>query len=182
MKPIYISKYIDDQASLIFGQLMNLDWLQVTDARKEYFMSLIGELKYTYGKGINARTYDSKPFTNSVNAIRHLLRIDGYGKDYNVCFLNRYENEKNQLGWHADDSPEMNPDHPIAVISFGAEREIYWKHKDYKDVIPPEQRQVLEDGSLFIMPAGFQAEHLHKIPKSDKPCGVRISLTFRNYK
>jgi hypothetical protein len=32
------------------------------------------------------------------------------------------------------------------------------------------------------MPAGFQIDNLHKIPKNDKPCGGRISLTFRKFK
>ena len=39
------------------------------------------------------------------------------GVAYNVCFLNRYDDQRNHLGWHADDSPEMDHDHPIAVVS-----------------------------------------------------------------
>lgn len=36
--------------------------------------------------------------------------------------------------------------------------------------------------SCFIMPAGFQDNHVHRIPKHNRPCGARISLTFRKYK
>jgi len=35
---------------------------------------------------------------------------------------------------------------------------------------------------LFIMPPGYQDNFYHKIPKHDRPCGWRISLTFRSFK
>lgn len=37
------------------------------------------------------------------------------------------------------------------------------------------------DVACGIMPPKMQETHLHKIPKGDKPCGGRISLTFRKY-
>jgi hypothetical protein len=185
MKPIYIKDfckniYLTDQE--IFNHLMNdLIWLEATPARKEYFMSNDGGIEYTYGSGVTARTYTSSFYSDKIKIIRNKLDSD-YNCNYNVCFLNRYDNAKNWLGWHSDDSPEMNPNHDIAVVSFGAPREIWWKDKEYKGVVPLENRQLLASGSLFVMPAGFQSTHYHKIPKSDKECGTRISLTFRNYK
>lgn len=179
MKPIYISSFIEDKEN-VFNHLLNdLSWLEVTDARKEYFMSE-KLLAYTYGKGKSAREYASSPYSEPIKNIMQKLN-QCYNCDYNVCFLNRYDNAKNALGWHADDSPEMNTKHDIAVISFGATREIWWKLKDFKGEIPKENRQLLGDGSLFIMPAGFQEKYFHRIPKCDRECGTRISLTFRNY-
>jgi len=70
----------------------------------------------------------------------------------------------------------------IHVVSFGVEREIWWKEKEFKGLVPQENRQLLKSGSIFIMPAGFQANHFHKIPKADREVGPRVSLTFRNYK
>jgi len=32
------------------------------------------------------------------------------------------------------------------------------------------------------MPAGFQQEYQHCVPKSKTPCGERINLTFRRMK
>lgn len=179
MKPIYMSSYIEDKET-VFNHLLNdLEWLTVTEARKEYFMS-DEPISYKYGSGVAARTYTSSLFSCPIKAMMDKLNKDFFGS-YNVCFLNRYDTQKNALGWHADDSPEMNPKHAICVVSFGAEREIWWKDKSYKGEIPKENRQVLENGSLFIMDAGFQENHFHKIPKCDKECGIRISLTFRNY-
>jgi alkylated DNA repair dioxygenase AlkB len=95
--------------------------------------------------------------------------------------LNYYENEKNALGWHKDDSHPIDHSQPIAVVSFGAERQIWVKHESYKGEIPDNDRYTLGNGSLFIMPAGYQTEYMHKIPKHDRPCGARVSLTFRRY-
>lgn len=179
MLPLYIPGPIHD-ADGLFARLMDLEWLTLTEARKEYFMSDLTR-SYTYGAGPHARTYVSSPFSDDVMLL--LTRLNALSRaSYNVCFLNRYDDQKNQLGWHADDSPEMDPDHPIAVVSLGAEREIWWKRKEESGAVPPEQRQKLGHGSLFIMPAGFQATHLHRIPKADREVGVRISLTFRRYR
>lgn len=134
---------------------------------------------YTYGTPPFDREYHSSPYSPVVEAIRWFLNLDGLA--YNVCFLNRYDEQKNQLGWHADDSPEMDRNHPIAVVSFGAEREIWVRPNGWTGPIPAEWRYRLPDGSLFVMPAGFQDGYQHRIPKSDRPCGIRISLTFRRY-
>ena len=159
--------------------LTEVAWLNKEAPRDECFMSK-DPLEYTYGKGFT-RTYNSLEFHPLVLDIMSKLNAEG-GSEYNVCFLNYYKSDKEHLGWHADDSPEMDPTHPIAVVSFGAERYIWIKDKEYKGNIPDEDKYLLEDGSLFIMPAGFQKDNLHKIPKHDRTCGGRISLTFRKFK
>jgi alkylated DNA repair dioxygenase AlkB len=104
---------------------------------------------------------------------------EDFGTEYNVCVLNYYADEKQHLGWHADNSPEQDLMHPIAVIAFGAERFIWTKKIGATGTVPDEDRYLLTKGSLFIMPGGYQDEYLHRIPKHDRPCGGRISLTFR---
>ena len=91
-------------------------------------------------------------------------------------------NSRNGLGWHSDDSHSIDHNEGIAVVSFGAEREIWWKMKGEKGVVPDSNRRVLKNGLLFYMPPGFQDTHLHRIPKHDRDCGPRVSLTFRKYK
>lgn len=186
MKPIYIPSY----ATATPEDLASVPWGTYTEARQECFMAL-ETTKYTYGSGRGVRTYESIPYLSWVEAIRsHLnstpLLSDGLGLDvkkrlYNVCFLNRYQDAGQHLGWHADDSPGMRHEHPIAVISFGQAREIWWRKADHKGEIPADQRQLLEHGSLFLMPAGFQREYQHKIPKGDRKMEPRASLTFRHY-
>lgn len=172
MRPTLIENYYPDVYSTLVAEV---PWANREAPRDECFMGH-GSVEYTYGKGFY-RTYTAVPFHPIVLDIMDRLNKDA---NYNVCFLNYYASEKEHLGWHADDSPEMNPNHPIAVVSFGAARYIWTKEKSHKGPIPLEDRFLLYSGSLFVMPAGYQAEHYHKIPKHDQPCGGRISLTFRN--
>jgi alkylated DNA repair dioxygenase AlkB len=163
--------YLDDV-------LTSTPWVQVTDARLECFMAETDET-YTYGSGRGVRTYIPVPPSKLVALIRARLNLSMFS--YNVCFLNRYDNAHMQLGWHSDDSPGMNHEHPIAVISFGEKREIWWRPIGQTGVVPRDQRQMLEHGSIFIMPAGMQRTHQHRIPKGDREMGTRVSLTYRNY-
>jgi alkylated DNA repair dioxygenase AlkB len=177
MKPEIKEGYIKEDLHDSF--LNEVAWVNREAPRDECFMAF-SELEYTYGSKF-PRTYKSVPMHPKVSEIMRKLNSD-FGSDYNVCFLNFYKSDKEHLGWHSDNSPEMDGNHPIAVISFGAERFIWIKELGYKGVIPDEDKYLLTNGSLFIMPAGFQDVNLHKIPKHDRPCGGRISLTYRRFK
>lgn len=188
IKPIYLPNFgnlnkgltVQEFNSLMFEEVEKLEWLTERSARKEYFMST-KDREYSYGNRHQGDVnYKSEPFIFSVQEFMEFTNKTN-NTEFNVCFLNRYENEQQHLGWHADDFPGMREDQPIAVLSLGAEREIWWKEQNFKGVIPPENKQLLEHGSLWIMPAGFQDVYFHKIPKHGQPCGVRISLTFRSF-
>lgn len=166
--------------AIIATHLLGLQWQTQRSARHEYFMSDTSR-SYTYGnRGTGDATYQSSPFTEMVGMMRDQLNKE-LGTAFNVCFLNKYDNEQQHLGWHADDFPGMVASEPIACVSFGAEREIWVKPKGETGLVPPEQRIKLEQGSVFLMPPGYQDTHLHRIPKHDRPCGFRISLTFRTF-
>jgi alkylated DNA repair dioxygenase AlkB len=169
-----------DTADEIFRELTTtLPWVRRDSTpRMECFYSTVG-LPYTYGSGNFSRTYNPEPVFNdlvmSINEKVKLYNTDG--GIFELCFLNRYLTQRDHLGWHADDSPEIAKDKPIVVVTFGAEREIWFKRigKDENDV----ESVLLHHGSVLVMPAGFQQTHLHRIPKSGNVCGERISLTFR---
>lgn len=180
-------------ANTVYNRLLKeVEWVNVKQARGEYFMysdhifgvQMTGET-YTYGVPPHDETYVSGRWHPDVKDIMDILNecVEEYGvaSNYNVCFLNRYDNERNQLGWHSDDSPGMLHEHPIAVVSFGEPREIWVREKGASGVVPKEDRYLLEDGSLFIMPPGYQKTHQHRIPKGGKAMGPRVSLTFRRY-
>jgi alkylated DNA repair dioxygenase AlkB len=113
------------------------------------------------------RTYDAKPWDGWVNGIKDELNSKR-GINLDCCFINGYNDEKDSLGWHADDSPEMNPDEPVVVISLGAERNIMFRNYETREI----QTVRLGHGSLCIMPPGFQQTHQHKIPKGDHADGA----------
>jgi len=174
----YIKGLVDND---LIDKLVNeVDWLEETKMRKECFMADF-DVEYTYLDYSGAPTYKSRSFHPEVKSILDKVNEE-LGTSLDMCFLNLYMNPRNGLGWHSDDSHTIDHSEGIAVVSFGAEREIWWKEKGEKGVVPDSNRKLLENGSLFYMPSGFQDTHLHRIPKHDRDCGPRVSLTFRKYK
>jgi alkylated DNA repair dioxygenase AlkB len=175
--PIYIP---DRFADIPLDALLGFPWEQHRPTRRECFMSDPAGVSYTYGKNVNAETYLSIPMDPIVARVMADLNRE-HGSAYNGCFLNRYEDHLQHLGWHADDFEGMDLDHPIASVSFGQPREIWWRENGFKGEIPPEWRRMLGHGSVFIMPGGFQDTHQHRVPKGDRNMGVRVSMTFRRF-
>lgn len=177
MKPIYIPNFVS-KPDEVFNRLYNdLNWKRHNSKpRREYYCN-DHPVPYTYGRGEFATTYHPEPYSEDILAIRHLLEKE-LDTVLDVCFLNCYEDYADHLGWHADDGEEMDPDRPIVTVSFGAERYIWFKEMKGTEV----DKILLEKGSACIMPAGMQKTHFHRIPKHDRPCGPRISLTYRGYK
>lgn len=186
MQPGYWPLFMRDRAQEYFELLeREVPWSRHTETREEYFMAK-SPTSYTYGAGRGVRTYVSNPYLPFVEMIQDWIQARRMpSKDYpdsvayNVCFLNRYADASQHLGWHSDDSSGTDPGHPIAVVSFGEAREIWWREIGHKGEIPMEQRRLLEPGSLFVMPPWFQGKYQHKIPRGDRKMGTRISLTFR---
>lgn len=173
----YHQHFLDKEAadSLFAAFTSELQWVHVgeTAPRKEYYVNNYG-LPYTYGSGKFAREYASQETHYGIELVRSNLKA-ALGVDFDVVFLNMYEHERHHLGWHADDSPEMSDDHPIVTVSLGAEREIWFKKIGEDEV----DRLMLHHGSACVMLPGVQDTHLHRIPKCDRVCGPRVSLTFR---
>lgn len=187
MNPIYIPDFVENHKE-VFDRLLNgLDWKRYgSKPRKEYYCN-DHDVTYSYGSAGFADVYHRSPYTDDILNIRAKLE-DELKVVLDVCFLNLYEDFAGHLGWHADDSPEMDHNRPIITVSLGAEREIWFKEMpnpeiEFKDKEKKDKTVIkLKSGSACIMPAGMQKTHLHRIPKCDKAdCGPRISLTFRGY-
>jgi alkylated DNA repair dioxygenase AlkB len=98
------------------------------------------------------------------------------GVQFNSVLLNFYRNEQDSVGWHSDDEPELGTNPVIASVSFGAERAFQFKHKQDTEL---RQSVELSHGSLLLMAGPTQHHWKHQIPKTKKPHGPRINLTFR---
>lgn len=162
-------------AQMTYSAWTEFPWERRDAPRRECFYSSIGK-SYTYGSGRGERTYIPVPYSSMVKEWTREVE-EFLNTAFELCFANGYESEKEHLGWHADDSPEVDDNRPIAVLSLGAEREIWVRPRggDFSTV----EKFVLPSGSLFIMNAGMQDTHDHRIPKADRPCGYRVSLTWR---
>jgi alkylated DNA repair dioxygenase AlkB len=204
---IYVPDFIPDPDYAFKTLRSELAWVRHDKVpRSEYYVNAT-PAPYTYGDPRYARTYRPQP-THPL-LVEHMAQVNTYLKsNLDVNFLNMYEDGHDQLGWHADDSPEMNNKEAIVSVSFGEEREIWTRPNEVEawrmvevyladnepNVVSDEQKKelflmirkpqvrLLGHGSIFVMPPGFQSTHEHRIPKSSKHvCGPRISETLRNY-
>lgn len=95
---------------------------------------------------------------------------------FSTVLLNLYRDGRDSNGWHADDEKELGKNPIIASVSFGAERYFHLRHRSDPGL---KQRILLENGSLLMMKGATQHHWLHHIPKTARPIGPRINLTFR---
>lgn len=95
---------------------------------------------------------------------------------FTTCLLNLYRDGKDSNGWHADNEKELGKNPVIASISLGAPRYFHLKHNTIPD---QKHKLLLEHGSLLLMQGETQHFWKHQIPKTAKPIGERINLTFR---
>ena len=89
---------------------------------------------------------------------------------------NRYRSGADAMGWHSDDEPELGMQPLIASLSLGATRRFLLRRRD-----DPAQRLALdlEPGSLLLMAGDTQRHWKHALPRTARPVGERINLTFR---
>jgi alkylated DNA repair dioxygenase AlkB len=175
----YDPSFVGRGADTLFDFMWRyLPWEQREGApRRECWFNPYGQ-PYTYGTGEFARTYQAHPWAQMIDQIAEILN-GTYFAAFDCCFVNGYEHGRQHLGWHADDSPEMDLDHPIAIVSLGAPREIWFRPTGDKSGENVD-KLLLGSGSVALMSAGMQREWQHRIPKSSvADCGPRLSLTYR---
>lgn len=169
----------------VFKELKEtIPWERRPDApRHECWMMDHDPKPYTYGGERNARTYQPNPMPPLVKRLAkstQLILFDYVGNRVpEGCFANFYENEKDHLGWHADHSPMIDHTCPVVSVSFGEKRKIHFRALESADVENKIMELEMDDGSITVMPAGFQHTHQHKIVKGDRKMEGRISLTYR---
>jgi len=116
-----------------------------------------------------------QPFPPLLNAIKTKVEA-ATQTQFSSCLLNLYRDGQDSNGWHADDEKELGHNPVIASVSLGAERLFHLKHKKIKTL---KHKLNLQNGSLLLMKGETQHHWLHQIPKTKKPLGKRINLTFR---
>lgn len=174
----YITNLVKDPEAVMDTLVKDIVWERRDTCRSEHYSTDQDIPAYTYGKGAGTRTYHPSPYHPAVLSIKvELEKVIEQTMD--VCFLNYYIDGSDHLGWHADDSPSMDPARSIVTVSLGEEREIWLRPMNDRLAVT---KLKLERGSAFVMRPGLQQTHYHRIPKAGfTPCGPRISLTFRGY-
>lgn len=129
-----------------------------------------GEVAYTY----SGLSWAPEAMPELVDGVRR--RVEAMtGERFNSVLCNLYRDGSDCVGWHADDEPIFGGDPVVASVTFGAARTFKLRRNDGTGLESYE----LTDGSLLVMGKGVQPGWKHSVPRTSKPCGERINLTFR---
>lgn len=119
--------------------------------------------------------FEPRAWTPTLQRLRERLQGEGVGT-FNSVLANRYRSGRDSMGWHSDDERELGPAPVIASISLGAPRRFRLRHR--RDPALRAELE-LEPGSLLIMQGQTQRHYRHDLPRTARPVGERINLTFR---
>ena len=178
---IYYPHFFDKKvADDIFSQLKNdIPWQQdnITVFGKVHLQPRLTALFGNDGKPYSYSNIKMQPHSWTLL----LQNIKSYVEsvsdaNFTTVLLNLYRDGKDSNGWHADNEKELGNNPIIASVSFGTERIFQLKHNTISNL---KQNIILEHGSLLLMKGTTQHFWKHQIPKTAKPIGSRINLTFR---
>jgi alkylated DNA repair dioxygenase AlkB len=97
------------------------------------------------------------------------------GQRFNAVLLNLYRDGHDSVSWHRDDDYEAGTHPDIVSVSFGAVRRL-----QLRDKVGGTARLDLEPGSMLLMRGQALRRWWHCVPKTARPVGARVNLTFRD--
>jgi len=168
------------EADALFAELRDtVDWRQeavLIFGQRRLVPRLVAwhgdpDARYTY----SGTDHEPEPWLPALERIRDRV-VALTGTQFNAVLLNLYRDGRDGMGWHADDEPELGPNPVIASVSLGAERRFCLRHRRRKDL---KLDLPLPHGSLLCMGGATQHHWVHALPKTQRPVGERINLTFR---
>jgi alkylated DNA repair dioxygenase AlkB len=131
-----------------------------------------GEAYYTYSNIAMRPRFWTPLLSHIKRKIEKVAQVE-----FNSVLLNLYRDGKDSVSWHQDNEPELGKEPVIGSVSFGSTRCFQFRHKLRKDLRRFDI--ALTHGSLLIMRGTTQQFWQHQIPKTHKPVGQRVNLTFR---
>ncbi len=162
----------------VFARLVrDVDWRQETARIMGQSVPLprltawYGEAGYRYS-GID---HPPRPWLEDLTALKEVAEAHA-GTGFNAVLLNLYRSGRDSVAWHRDAEPALGPDPVVASISLGAVRRFRLRHARDKTLAVALD---LPHGSLLVMGPGSQRAWRHALPKTARPVGPRLNLTFR---
>jgi alkylated DNA repair dioxygenase AlkB len=165
-----------DEADALFARLRaGTPWGQETASFGKPFPRLTAYyadpgVSYTYS-GV---THPALPWPEDLVGVR--ARVEAAtGGPLNSVLLNYYRDGSDSIGYHADAEHGLGPNPVVPWLSLGAARLFHLRHARTGERIS----YALGGGSLLVMAGTTQHHWRHAVPKTRKPVGPRINLTFR---
>lgn len=158
--------FVPNPQFLFDGLMASVQWESNMRARKTASFGA----PYNYAQ----MTYPATAMPAELDALCARIEIR-LGFRPNNCLLNHYPDGNASIGFHSDETEQLEAGTGVAIVSLGWPRSIAYRHKQQRDI---EFTYPLESGSLLYMSDAVQEIWLHAIPKQAE-AGERISLTFR---
>lgn len=179
----YIPDFLKPSEGYFFYNCIHdaVDWQQQTVKlfEKEYRSPRLSawygnpEAVYRYSGTVNV----PRPWFDELQTLRDRVQRSTHCR-FNSVLLNYYRDGNDGMGCHSDDEKELGEHPVIASVSLGETRRFIFHPRKFNSA--KSIRLNLTHGSLLIMSGCCQRHWKHSIPKSKKPTGPRINLTFRN--
>ena len=128
--------------------------------------------RYTY----SGLTWEPQPWTPALLDLCQRIAA-ATATPFNSVLLNYYRDGRDSMGWHSDDEPELGDAPAIASLSLGAMRRFRLRPRGGLAHLPLSLD--LPSGSLLLMRGPTQHHWQHALPKTARPVGPRLNLTFR---
>ncbi len=132
----------------------------------------VGDGAYRYSGIVN----QPQPWPAALAEIRDRL-VRELGVEFNSCLANLYRDGSDSMGFHSDDEPELGRRPTIASVSLGASRRFLFRHRGTR----ARWTWDLGEGDLLVMRDESQSDYGHAVPKTTRPTGPRMNLTFRRF-
>jgi len=104
---------------------------------------------------------------------RHVEAVTG--RVFNSVLANLYRDGRDSVGWHRDSDYAHGGQPDVASVSFGATRRF-----ELRDQAGARAAEDLASGSLLLITGDAVSGWWHRVPKTSRPVGPRVNLTFRH--
>lgn len=136
-----------------------------------------GPWDYPYSKGVVLK---AAPMPGYLQAVIDKIAAAGFGA-FNAVLINRYRDGRDYISPHSDDD-YGDPEPTIPSLTLGATRPFRLARTVSGSKL--DKSTTVEflpgHGDLLVMRGRTNAEWQHWVPKTAKPIGERVNLTFRN--
>ena len=136
-----------------------------------------GSWDYPYSKGVALK---AAPMPDYLQVVIDRIAAAGFGA-FNAVLINRYRDGRDYISPHSDDNyGDAEPTIPSLTLGaarpFRLAKMITGSKLDKSTTV----EFVPGHGDLVVMRGRTNADWQHWVPKTAKPVGERINLTFRN--
>lgn len=129
-----------------------------------------------HGYHYSGVAHPARPLSPTLERLR--LRVEqATGLAFNSVLCNLYRDGNDSMGWHRDNDYPHGGQPVVASLSLGAARRFRLKPRKGKGSALGLD---LGPGSLLLIGGEARTSWVHSLPRTARPVGVRVNLTFRH--